>query len=87
VRALVDVTLVLESLGSDQARVGEWVNVIGYITDVAPITDGKGPNHGTSTVHAQAILLWSAGPVDIRRYETSVKALGQTSSTSHRITS
>lgn len=86
-RALVDVTLVLESLGSDQTRNGEWVNVIGYITDTAPIADEKGLNHGSPTVHAQAVLVWSAGPVDTRRYETSVKALGQTGSTSHRITS
>ncbi|KAK4242554.1 CST complex subunit Ten1 [Achaetomium macrosporum] len=75
VLALVDVNLILESLGSDQTRIGEWVNVIGYITDVPPLADGKDPSQRRPTVHAQAILLWSAGPVDVRRYETSVKAL------------
>jgi hypothetical protein len=72
---LVDVNLVLESLGSDQTRIGEWVNVIGYITDIPPLADGKEPNQRRPTVRAQAIVLWSAGPVDVRRYETSVKAL------------
>ncbi|KAK4149149.1 CST complex subunit Ten1 [Chaetomidium leptoderma] len=75
VTALVDVNLILQSLGSDQTRIGEWVNVIGYITDIAPPADGKGSNHGSPTVHTQAALLWSTGPLDIRRYETSVKGL------------
>jgi hypothetical protein len=81
---LVDVTLVLESLGEEQTRVGEWVNVIGYITDIAPSADGKEPDHASPTVHTQAVLLWSAGPVDIRRYERSVKILGHTRSASSR---
>ncbi len=84
VLALVDVNLVLESLGSDQTRVGEWVNVIGYITDPAPLADGTGSNRGGPKVHAQAVLLWSAGPVDVGRYETSLKALDQASSASCR---
>lgn len=87
VLALVDVNLVLESLGSDQTRVGEWVNVIGYITDGAPSADGKGSFHGSPRVHAQAVLLWSAGPFDIRRYEASLKAFDQTDSTGCRNTS
>ena len=82
--ALVDVNLVLESLGSDQTRVGEWLNVIGYITDPAPLADSTGSNHGGPRVHAQAVLLWSAGPVDVGRYETSLKALDQASSVSDR---
>jgi hypothetical protein len=87
VTALVDVNLVLESLGSDQTRVGEWVNVIGYITDPAPLADSKGPPRGSPRVHAQAVLLWSAGPFDIRRYEASLKALDQSDSPSCRNTS
>ncbi|AEO62482.1 uncharacterized protein THITE_2148687 [Thermothielavioides terrestris NRRL 8126] len=75
VLALVDVNLVLESLSADQTRVGEWINVIGYITDVAPSADGKKPHSQAPRVHAQAVLLWSAGPVDVRRYEASVRGL------------
>ncbi len=85
--ALVDVNLVLESLGSEQTRVGEWVNVIGYITDAAPLADSREPTRVSSRVHAQAVLLWSAGPLDVGRYETSLKALDQTRSASCRNTS
>ncbi|KAK3898579.1 CST complex subunit Ten1 [Staphylotrichum tortipilum] len=76
--ALVDVKLVLESMRSDQTRKGEWVNVIGYITEIPPLADDGGLSHGGPRIHAQAVLLWSAGPVDIQRYELSVKALDQT---------
>ncbi|KAL2130503.1 hypothetical protein VTI74DRAFT_6327 [Chaetomium olivicolor] len=76
VHALVDVTLVLERLSSDQTRAGEWVNVIGYITHPSSLFDEKAQN-GNLSVHVQAILLWSAGPVDLRRYEASLKALAQ----------
>jgi hypothetical protein len=82
--ALVDVTLVLESLGEEQTRVGEWVNVIGYITDITLSAHGEESDHAAPTVHTQAVLLWSAGPLDIRRYEKSVKTLGQTRSASTR---
>ncbi|KAK4104141.1 hypothetical protein N658DRAFT_419820 [Parathielavia hyrcaniae] len=81
-RALVDVKLVLESLGMEQTSVGEWVNVVGYLTDIAPLADGKESDRGSLAVHAQAVFVWSAGPFDIRRYERSLKALGQTSSAS-----
>lgn len=77
VAALVDVNLVLESLGPDQTRFGEWVNVIGYITGFTSITDGKRSARGNQHVHAQSILLWSAGPLDIQKYEASVMALDQ----------
>lgn len=75
--ALVDVKLVLESMGSDQTRKGEWVNVIGYITEIIPLADDGGPSDGRPRLHAQAYLIWSAGPVDIQKYELSVKALDQ----------
>jgi len=84
VLALVDVNLVLESMRSDQTRIGEWVTVIGYITDIEPASNLKGSTHVDPTVHAQAILVWSAGPFDIRRYEASLKALSQTDPAGHR---
>lgn len=84
VHALVDVNLVLESLGPKQTRVGEWVNVIGYITDIAPLSDsGNKSIQAAQVVHTQAILLWSAGPCEIGRYETSLKTLMQTDSARH----
>jgi hypothetical protein len=83
--ALVDVKLVLESLGSEQTRVGEWVNVLGYVTDASPLADGKESSYGSPTVHTQAILLWSAGSFDIRKYEASVIALARASSAGCRV--
>ncbi|KAK1827878.1 protein ten1 [Podospora conica] len=76
VRALVNVDLVLARLGSEQTRVGEWVNVLGYITSVPSVGSkhSDGPRH--PTVGVQALLLWSAGPVDVQRYEASVQSLG-----------
>ncbi|KAK3299139.1 CST complex subunit Ten1 [Chaetomium fimeti] len=87
VLTFVDVKLVLESLGSEQTRVGEWVNVIGYITDTAPITSSGELSRGSLAVHTQAVLLWSAGPFDIRRYETSVKVIEQATRATGRVTS
>lgn len=74
VRALVDVQLVLEKLGAEQTRIGEWVNVVGYITSV-PTRAGKSATHEGPSVHVQALLLWSAGPLDVQKYERSVEAL------------
>ena len=67
--------LVLARLGSEQTRVGEWVNVLGYITSVPSV--GTKPLDGPRrpTVGVQALLLWSAGPVDVQRYEASVQSL------------
>ncbi|KAL2016228.1 hypothetical protein VTK56DRAFT_4059 [Thermocarpiscus australiensis] len=75
VLALVDVNLVLESLGSEQTRFGEWVNVIGYVTGIAPTTEIRDSLRGNPRVHVQALLLWSAGPLDVQKYQASVKAL------------
>ncbi|KAK3685077.1 CST complex subunit Ten1 [Podospora appendiculata] len=83
VRALVDVNLVLEGLKAEQTSTGEWVNVIGYITSILPLTDGKGPSHGMSGVEVQALVLWSARPLDMTRYETSVNALGVKRNSDH----
>lgn len=75
--ALVDVQLVLERLGAEQTRVGEWVNVIGYITLGSGAAAGRGSVVKGSTVHIQALLLWSAGPLDIQQYQISVQEVGQ----------
>ncbi|KAK0643040.1 CST complex subunit Ten1 [Cercophora newfieldiana] len=74
--AQVNVDLVLERLGSQETRVGEWVNVIGYITSIHPSTDSrKLSGHGGPMVHVQALIIWSAGSLNVQQYETSVDAL------------
>lgn len=71
-KALVDVRLLLEKLTAEQTSVGEWVNVIGYISSAPPVLTKKSSKKGSeaSAVHVQALMLWSAGPLSISRYET-----------------
>jgi hypothetical protein len=71
-KALVDIELVLRSIKSYETRIGEWVNVVGYV--VAPkLEPSSRPNGVQSEVRIQAILLWSAGPLKIDRYEESLE--------------
>lgn len=80
----MDVNLVLETLSWEQTRPGEWVNVIGYVTENPgqPSADSP-PGTDLTTACVQAILLWSAGPVNPQQYEESVKALAETDQVSH----
>jgi hypothetical protein len=71
VSALVDVRLVLERLTGDHTRPGEWVNVLGYVAAILP----DNLRHGELVVHVQALLVWSAGALDIQQYQTSVESL------------
>lgn len=85
--AQVDVNMVLQSLGPEQIRTGEWVNVIGYITKITPPTDDGEREARSTTVQAQAVLLWSAGSFDLRRYEASIMALAPAGTTRERVAS
>lgn len=69
--ALVDVTLVLENLTEEHTRVGEWLNVIGYVS--APGPPSRRPDD--HAVPVQALLVWSAGLLDLQRYERSLAAM------------
>ncbi|EHK99682.1 hypothetical protein GLAREA_00498 [Glarea lozoyensis ATCC 20868] len=69
VQVHVDVKLLLRTMSAGHSRVGEWVNVIGYITAVRSA-------HRTlpeiTVVYVQALLLWSAGSFDLHGYEKSL---------------
>lgn len=85
VRVYVNVDHVLERLGPQQTRAGQWLNVIGYITTPPPSTNARDlSDHQASMapVGIQAILIWSAGAVDVQRYEAVVEAL-QVEKSSH----
>ncbi|CAK7200956.1 hypothetical protein SEUCBS139899_003656 [Sporothrix eucalyptigena] len=71
VYARVNVDLVLERLTAEQTTVGAWVNVVGYMTSIVD----------ASEVHVQAVLLWSAGPLDLQGYERNLESLLSTCST------
>ncbi|KAK1512083.1 uncharacterized protein CCOS01_05700 [Colletotrichum costaricense] len=58
--------------GSDiSTRIGEWVNVVGYLTPAPPGTRAKGTTREPRIAAVQAIMLWPAGPLNLQRYEAS----------------
>lgn len=58
----VNVELLLETLASEATRIGEWVNVIGYVKGVV----------GREAAAVQALMVWPAGPMDIQQYEAAL---------------
>jgi hypothetical protein len=73
-KVTVDIKLLLSTLKSTDTDVGEWVNVIGYITTPTPIRHPviQGPKAITDI---QAIVLWSAGPLKIDQYENMLSQI------------
>ncbi|KAJ6443295.1 telomere capping, CST complex subunit domain-containing protein [Purpureocillium lavendulum] len=78
VAAAVDVRLVLGTLLSEMTRVGEWVNVIGYVTERRETPDSDSTADAPSAP-IQALAVWPTGPLDIQRYERAFD--GQTART------
>lgn len=70
-KASVDVQLLLDSLKSHETRIGEWVNVVGYVVDADRQQDTKDCLSRTEIV-IQAIVLWSSGPIQLDAYERSL---------------
>lgn len=68
VTAMVDVNMLLETIGHEQTRAGEWVNVMGYVTAESHKRP-PGPRTEESVIHVQALMVWSTGPLDIKEYE------------------
>lgn len=69
--AVVDVELILHLLNSELTSVGEWVNVIGYIIPRDKSEESETQDSNTTRVYIQAMMLWSTGPLDVRKYEES----------------
>ena len=65
-KALVDVKLLVNTFKSNETRIGEWINVIGYVVSSqrTKVIDSAIP-----PVTIQALVLWSAGPVKLDSYE------------------
>ncbi len=68
-KALVDVNLLVDTMKSNETRVGEWLNVMGYTKPESISTRSKDNQPG---VTIQAIALWSAGPLNLKGYERSL---------------
>ncbi|KAF1808414.1 hypothetical protein P152DRAFT_385522, partial [Eremomyces bilateralis CBS 781.70] len=66
VSAVVEISHLLPDISPQLLQVGEWVNVIGYVQENPGNTSFKPePQH----VPIQAVMLWSAGAIDIAEYE------------------
>lgn len=64
----MDVNLLLGTLHSTDTQLGEWVNVMGYIT--GPLSSQhRNSGDKKANVFVQAIVLWSAGSVKLNEYE------------------
>ena len=85
---MVDLKLVMETLRSTDTRVGEWVNVVGYVeADNVKLDkevrggsrewrggDIEGQDGEMARPKVQAVMLWSAGGVKLADYERAVAA-------------
>lgn len=69
--ALVDVNLLLETLNTSLMRIGEWVNIMGYVTKQESKISHDGKHVGRFTT-IQSIIYWSAGAIKIEEYEEAV---------------
>lgn len=67
----MDIRLLLEKLTVEQTSIGQWVNIIGYIASPPPepLRNHSKRKVEVPTVHVQALVLWSAGALDLGQYE------------------
>ncbi|PBP16568.1 hypothetical protein BUE80_DR012674 [Diplocarpon rosae] len=68
-KARVDVNLLISTMKSNETQIGEWVNVMGYIT---PDSNKNPATNEDLGIHVQAIVLWSAKSFNLRGYEKSL---------------
>ncbi|KAI9735840.1 MAG: hypothetical protein M1834_001305 [Cirrosporium novae-zelandiae] len=67
--ACVNIDLVLSSMTWSDFSIGEWINIVGYIVEAK-----NGRKSSTiKRVDVQAILLWSAGAINLVEYEESLR--------------
>ncbi|KAF7905270.1 uncharacterized protein EAF01_005791 [Botrytis porri] len=71
IKASVNVQLLLNSLTHHETRVGEWVNIVGYVADADGPQNIKTHKLGAN-IAIQAIALWSSGPIQLDAYERSL---------------
>ena len=75
VAAAVNIDLTLSTLKVTDTQVGEWVNIMGYITDGTQSKGVESRKEGNDLgliVSVQAIILWSAGSIKLGEYERTL---------------
>ncbi|CZR59759.1 uncharacterized protein PAC_09653 [Phialocephala subalpina] len=68
-QAQVDVNLLVTTMKSHETQIGEWVNVMGYVT---PQQSNTQAGQERLTVNIQAIVLWSSASFNLQAYEKSL---------------
>ncbi|KAJ5172140.1 hypothetical protein N7492_004733 [Penicillium capsulatum] len=78
----VDINAVLESLKSEDMRVGAWLNVLGYVRESTPPASSFSSSQTSSQqsaemparvsprpVYIEAVMVWPAGAIALGEYE------------------
>ncbi|QUC16112.1 uncharacterized protein UV8b_00353 [Ustilaginoidea virens] len=66
----VSARLVLETMQPEATRVGEWVNVLGYVQDASAM---DAPPPAGVCAFVEALMVWPTGPLDVRQYEKTAE--------------
>jgi len=74
VTALVDVKIIMEPLKATDLRFGEWLNIIGYVPfpSSGEKTRKERQIEPNPQIAVQAIMLWSAGAIQLGEYEQAL---------------
>ncbi|KAI9824938.1 MAG: hypothetical protein M1832_001543 [Thelocarpon impressellum] len=68
--ALVNIFILLDTVSASDLQVGEWLNVIGYVSISSTDAALKNERPATSPrVYVQAIAVWTAGAIKLGEYE------------------
>ena len=68
----MDIGSLVYTIAADILQDGEWVNVIGYVTEPS----STGVNHKPrepGVVYVQGISIWSGGAINLGYYERSLR--------------
>ena len=68
----MDIGSLVYTIATDVLQDGEWVNVIGYLTEPSS-TDASHKPRETGVVYVQGISIWSAGAINLGYYERSLR--------------
>ncbi|KAI5203524.1 hypothetical protein E4T42_06869 [Aureobasidium subglaciale] len=60
--AQVDISQLLDTIDRQLLQIGAWINVVGYVT----------PSTSTNRIQVQAVIIWSAGAINLQQYETAL---------------
>ena len=75
VAAAVNIDLTLSTLKATDTQIGEWINIMGYITGRTQSLGVGSRKTGEALgmmVSVQAIMLWSAGSIKLGEYERTL---------------